>query len=70
MEKDNSNFTFTLGGAGTKRNFHGIEFDQPIIGENTIIYTDAKVFGPVIIAKNSKIKANVIVKEDIKESIK
>ena len=41
------------------------KFWMPIIGDNATIYTDAKIFGPVRIADNVKIKANEIVTSDM-----
>ena len=55
----------TLGGSGKVRMYEGEEIDQPILGENVIVYTDAKIFGPVIVGKNNHIRAGSIVTEDI-----
>ena len=55
----------TLGGAGKERMWNGQVINQPIIEDNVIIYTNAMVFGPVIIGKNVHIKAGNVVKEDI-----
>ena len=41
------------------------KFWMPNIGDNVTIYTDAKIFGPVRIADNVKIKANEIVTSDM-----
>lgn len=41
------------------------EFTQPIIGDNCIIYTNACVFGPVIISDNTKVKACKLITSDI-----
>ncbi len=60
----------TLGGScGKLREYNGKIIAQPIIEENVTIYTDAKVFGPVVIGKNNKIKAGYIVTDDIIENI-
>lgn len=37
----------------------------PYIEPNVIVYTDAKVFGPVIIENNNYIKAGKIITHDI-----
>ncbi|MCM1227310.1 MAG: hypothetical protein NC320_07795 [Clostridium sp.] len=55
----------TLGGSGKVRIIDGKSTGQPIIGNNVIIYTDAKIFGPVIIGDNNKIKAGLIISSDI-----
>lgn len=55
----------TLGGAGKERLYEGEILLQPLLKENVTIYTDAKVFGPVIIGKNNHIKAGEIVVDDI-----
>lgn len=55
----------TLGGSGKERIIDNQIIDQPIINKNCILYTNACVFGPVIISENTKIKACQIVKEDI-----
>lgn len=54
----------TLGGCGKKRYINEEMITQPIIGNNTIIYTNSCVFGPVIVRDNSIIKACTIIKED------
>lgn len=55
----------TLGGSGKTRIYGDQEIFQPVIEENVIIYTDAKVFGPVIIGANNHIKAGAIISEDV-----
>lgn len=55
----------TLGGCGCKREYGGIIIDQPILKDNVTVYTDAKVFGPVIIGCNNSIKAGMIVTKDL-----
>lgn len=55
----------TLGGCGKERYIDEIKITQPIIGDNCTIYTNACIFGPVVISNNSKIKACVVVTEDI-----
>lgn len=55
----------TIGGSGKTKTYRNMQIDMPIIKDNVIIYTDAKIFGPVIINNNSVIKAGVIVTEDV-----
>ncbi len=55
----------TLGGNGRTREIDGKLVDQPVIGTDVIIYTDAKIFGPVIIGDNCVIKSGVIITEDM-----
>lgn len=55
----------TLGGSGKTRVYENQVIDQPVIEDNVIIYTDAKVFGPVIIGANNHIKAGAIISEDV-----
>ncbi len=55
----------TLGGAGIVREYKGKIIDQPQIGEGSIIYTNACIFGPVIISENSKIKACKVITKDV-----
>ena len=56
----------TLGGnSGIKKQYQGIMIDQPYIEENVTIYTDAKIFGPVVIGKNNIIKAGSILTDDL-----
>jgi len=55
----------TLGGMNTTRDYNGKIIDQPILLEGVVVYTDAKIFGPVIIGKNNKIKAGQIVTSDM-----
>ena len=43
----------------------GKEYYQPIIGENVKIYTNASVFGPILIRENTVINAGRIVSQDI-----
>ncbi len=59
----------TIGGTNNKvRKINGDNLlDQPIIGNNVIIYTDAKIFGPVIIGDNNIIKASSIVTKDMEK---
>lgn len=55
----------TIGGSGKYREYNGHIIDQPIIEDNVIIYTDAKVLGPVIIGPNNHINAGKIITEDM-----
>lgn len=55
----------TIGGSGREREYEGKIIDQPILKNNVICYTDAKIFGPVVIGQNNKIKAGRIVCEDL-----
>lgn len=55
----------TLGGNGKERYIENKIFTQPIIGNNCIIYTNACIFGPVIIGDNVKVKACNIITSDI-----
>ncbi len=60
----------TLGGSGKSRIIDGKSTGQPIIGNNVIIYTDAKIFGPVIIGDDNIIKAGRIISDDVPDYIK
>ncbi|MDY3959628.1 serine O-acetyltransferase [Romboutsia timonensis] len=55
----------TLGGNGKTRNEDGIVYTQPVIGDNCIIYTNACLFGPIVIKPNTVIKACQVVSKDI-----
>lgn len=55
----------TIGGSGRTREFNGKIIDQPIIKNNVICYTDSKIFGPVLIGENNRIKAGQIISEDL-----
>lgn len=55
----------TLGGNGKQRNINNNIHTQPIIGNNCIIYTNACIFGAVIVSDNSKVKACKIITSDI-----
>lgn len=56
----------TLGGSmGKSRVIDGITTGQPVLGKNVIVYTNAKIFGPVKIGANNIIKAGKIITEDI-----
>ena len=55
----------TLGGANRIREYEGKQIDQPILKDGVVVFTDAKIFGPVVIGKNNKIKAGQIVSSDI-----
>lgn len=56
----------TLGGAGTVRMLNEKSVTQPIIEDNCIIYTNTCIFGPVIVKKNSKIKACQVITKDVR----
>lgn len=51
----------TIGGTSRK-------YNVPIIGDNTIIATGAKVLGPITIGKNCVIGANAVVLSDIPDN--
>lgn len=56
----------TLGGTGkTRVDENGKVWGQPLLEDGVIIYTDAKVLGPVIISRGSIIKAGRIVTDNI-----
>lgn len=55
----------TLGGNGKVRIYNDSEITQPVIKNKCIIYTNACVFGPVIIDDNIKIKACKVISKDI-----
>lgn len=60
----------TLGGNAGKKALYmemgrSFEIEQPVLLENVVIYTDAKVFGPVVIGRNNIIKAGSIVISDM-----
>lgn len=55
----------TLGGMNTTRDYNGKVIDQPILLDGVVVYADAKIFGPVIIGKNNKIKAGQIITSDM-----
>jgi len=59
----------TIGGSGRERQIGGVIIDMPILEKNVTVYTDAKVFGPVIISEGSIIKAGVIITSDYEENI-
>lgn len=57
----------TIGGNNGKirKDENGKEWGQPLIGKNVKIYTNACVFGPVIISDNAIIKAHSIITQNI-----
>lgn len=56
----------TIGGSrGKSRIIDGRRTGQPVIGRNVIVYTDAKLFGPVYIGDNNIIKSGKIITEDV-----
>ena len=55
----------TLGGRNFSRDINGKKMFFPYIKPNVIIYTDAKIFGAVIIGENSIVKAGEIVTKDV-----
>lgn len=55
----------TLGGNGKERELACGRVDQPIIEDDVIIYTNAMIFGPVIIGHGNRIKAGTIVTNDL-----
>ncbi|MFA1015971.1 serine O-acetyltransferase [Dubosiella newyorkensis] len=57
----------TIGGSGKERLLNDSIITQPIIEDNVIIYSNAMLFGPIIVGKNQYIKAGEIIKEDICE---
>lgn len=54
-----------MGGRNKGRLIKGKQMYFPYIEPNVIVYTDAKVFGPVIIENNNYIKAGKIITHDI-----
>ena len=55
----------TIGGSGFSKVKNNIEYWQPIIGDNVIIYTNSMILGPINISNNSIIKAGRLIKEDM-----
>lgn len=56
----------TLGGNGdVPADYKGMEILQPVLQDGVVIFTNACVFGPVIIGKNVTIKAGTIVTHNI-----
>lgn len=51
----------TLGGCGKEKVINGKMVTQPIIEDNVIIYTNACIFGPIIVKNGSIVKACKIV---------
>lgn len=61
----------TLGGScDTTKVINGITTGQPVLGDNVIIYTDAKLLGPVYIPDGTRIKAGKLVarEEDLQHA--
>jgi len=59
----------TLGGnLGKKNTIDGIETSAPVLGENVLCGTGAKILGPVKIGNNAKIGAGAIVMIDIPDN--
>ena len=55
-----------LGGNGNKINErNGKIINQPQIGNNVFIYTNAMILGPVIVGENSRIGAGTIIMHDV-----
>lgn len=60
----------TIGGSPGRRGiYEGKEISQPVLCSNVILYTDAKVFGPVVIGKNNIIKAGSIITKDMEDKV-
>lgn len=58
----------TIGGSVNKvREIEQRQTGQPVIGDNVVVYTDAKLFGPIYIGNNNIIKAGKIVTEDLQD---
>ena len=57
----------TIGGNNgkTRVDENGKVWGQPLIRKNVTVYTDAAIFGPVIISENAVIKAKQLVTKDI-----
>lgn len=57
----------TIGGnqGRTRELEDGKVIGQPIIGENVIIYSNASLFGPLIVSDNAIVKAGQIVTKDL-----
>lgn len=57
----------TIGGnkGKTRVDENGKVWGQALIGKNVVIYTDAAVFGPVIISDNVKINAKQLITRDL-----
>ena len=55
----------TLGGSGKVRELAGGgTIDQPLLGKNTVLYTNSCIFGPVITPDNYVLKAGKILTKD------
>lgn len=50
---------------GKVKVIEGKETGQPVIGENVIIYTNGKLFGPIYVGDNNIIKAGRIISDDL-----
>lgn len=57
----------TIGGNGNRYNVdrYGKKYYQPIIENNVKLYTNACIFGPVLISENTIIKAGSIITKDV-----
>lgn len=60
----------TIGGnfGKTQIFIDGNQFDQPIFYDNVVVFTGAKIFGPVVISENMIVKAGSIITEDIQKN--
>lgn len=55
----------TIGGnLNRKKEINGVLTGQPCIGENVTIYTDEKLFGPIYVPSETKVKAGAIISSD------
>lgn len=55
----------TLGGTGKVRKLPGGEIiDQPLLGRNTVIFTNSCIFGPVVTPDNYILKAGRMLTKD------
>ncbi|MDE6519956.1 MAG: hypothetical protein K2K91_05775 [Ruminococcus sp.] len=60
----------TIGGSpGRRAIYEGKQISQPVLCNDVTLYTDAKVFGPVVIGKNNIIKAGSIITKDMEDKI-
>lgn len=55
----------TIGRTGKTAVYKGEVIDQPVLMDNVTLYTDSKIFGPIVIGENTIVKAGRIITQNI-----
>lgn len=60
----------TIGGTGKAGVYNDKKITMPVFKDNVIVFTGAKVLGPIVVGSDNRIKAGALVTEDIEDYIK